>query len=470
MKPFIDDDFLLDTDAARELYHGFAEGRPILDYHCHLSPRDLAVNRRFTNLSEIWLDGDHYKWRAMRANGEAERFCTGDAAPYEKFLAFARTVSNALRNPLYHWTHIELKRYFGIEELLDESTAPGIWARANECLAASDMDAWGILKKFNVAMVGTTDDPTDDLCYHRELATGACPAIVAPTFRPDKAMAIADAATWNQWIDRLEAASGISCSTLSQFMDALDGRLDHFIKCGAKATDHGLERCPESIATDVEAAATFAAARSGREVSGVSADAFAGYILAQLAERYAERGLVMQLHLGTFRNVNSGVMRSYGADAGCDSVADSRQGPGLVRILGELSARAKLPKTILYNLNPADNYLFACMCGNFFEEGVPGKMQYGSGWWFLDQADGIRWQIDALSQLGLLSRFVGMLTDSRSFMSYCRHEYFRRILCKILGQDIEKGLIPRDIPRVGAMAEDICHRNAAQYFGISPQL
>ena len=463
---FITDDFVLSTKTARELYHGFAENRPIIDYHCHLSPKDLSENRRFTNLTEIWLEGDHYKWRAMRANGEPERFCTGDASPYEKFLAFARTVPNALRNPLYHWTHIELKRYFGIEELLNEDSAPRIWAKANECLAAPDMDAWGILRKFNVRMVGTTDDPADDLARHVEISKSACPAVVAPTFRPDKSMTLADIPAWNKWVDSLEGASGASCASLPMFMEALESRVDHFVKCGAKATDHGLARCPEQIASETEAAATFAAARSGRAVSPEKADAFAGYVLAQLGEMYADKGIVMQLHLGTFRNVNAGMMRSYGPDAGCDTVADYRQGPGLVRMLGELSGRGKLPRTILYNLNPADNYLFACMCGNFFEGGMPGKMQYGSGWWFLDQSDGMRWQIDALSRLGLLSRFVGMLTDSRSFMSYCRHEYFRRILCNMLGDDIEKGRIPPDTARVGAMVEDICHRNAERYFGL----
>ncbi|MFA5257842.1 MAG: glucuronate isomerase, partial [Opitutales bacterium] len=342
--------------------------------------------------------------------------------------------------------HIELKRYFGIDELLDEGTAPAIWERANERLAAPDMDAWGILRKFNVSLVGTTDDPSDDLAHHKKLAAGGCPARIAPSFRPDAALGVADAPAWNKWVDALGTADGRDCSTLADFLEALDARLDYFVECGALTADHGLSRCPESIAGEADAAATFADARKGLDVGGDRADAFAGHVLAHLGERYAERDMVMQLHLGAFRNVNVGMMRGYGPNSGCDTVADYRQGPGLVRILGELSAREKLPKTILYNLNPADNYLLACMCGNFFEGGVPGKMQYGSGWWFLDQADGMRWQIDALSRLGLLSRFVGMLTDSRSFMSYSRHEYFRRILCNILGEDIEKGLIRRTSP------------------------
>ncbi|MBN1404410.1 MAG: glucuronate isomerase [Opitutales bacterium] len=467
MKPFIHDDFLLNSSAARELYHGHAEGRPIIDYHCHLSPKDLADNRRFTNLTEIWLEGDHYKWRAMRANGEPEALCSGKGAPYEKFLAFARTVPQTLRNPLHHWAHMELARYFGISELLDEKSAPAVWENANAQLASEGMDSWGILKKFNVVMIGTTDDPTDDLAHHARLAKSACPAKVLPSFRPDKAFALGDIAEWNAWTDKLEAASNKGCVTLADFLAALDSRIDHFIAHGCVVTDHGLFNCPEQIAGESEAAAIFAAARAGRPVSAAQVEAFAGHVLAFLGERYAEKGLVMQLHLGAFRNVNTGMMNSYGPDAGCDSVGDYRQGPGLVKILGELSARGKLPKTILYNLNPADNYLFACMCGNFFEEACPGKMQYGSGWWFLDQMDGMRAQIDTLSRLGLLSRFVGMLTDSRSMMSYCRHEYFRRILCNMLGEDVEKGLVPPDMAALGAMVENISHRNADAYFGVN---
>jgi glucuronate isomerase len=467
MKPFISDDFLLSTPQARALYDSYAAGRPIVDYHCHLSPKDLATNRRFSNLTEIWLEGDHYKWRAMRACGEKEACCTGGASPYEKFLAFARTVPRTLRNPLYHWTHLELKRYFGIDTLLDEQSAPAIWEAANAQLAAPGMDSWGILKKFNVSMVGTTDDPCDDLAFHQRLATSACPAKVLPSFRPDKAMTLGDIAAWNAWTDRLAAASGESCASLASFECALQGRLAFFAKCGGRVTDHGLTSCPARIASPVQAAATFAKARSGRAVTADEADGFAGYLLALMGGMIADLGMVMQLHLGPMRNVNAAIMKSYGPDAGCDTVGDYRQGPGLALILGELALRGKLPKTIIYNINPADNHLFSCMCGNFFEEGVRGKMQLGSGWWFLDQERGIRAQLDALSDLGILANFVGMLTDSRSMMSYCRHEYFRRILCDVLGADMARGAVPDDLARVGAMVEDICHRNAEAYFGLN---
>jgi glucuronate isomerase len=463
---FITDDFVLSTKTARELYHGFAKNRPILDYHCHLSPKDLAANRRFNNLAEIWLEGDHYKWRAMRANGEAEIYCTGKADPYEKFLSFSRTVPKTLRNPLYHWTHLELKRYFGIDELLSEKTAPAIWEKANAALASEGMDSWGILKKFNVAMVGTTDDPCDDLAFHAKLSKSACPAKVLPTYRPDKANGVTDPAAWNKWVDALATASGKDCDTFSSFIEAMDARLDFFAAHGGKATDHGFSQCPALIATDTEAASTFEKARSRHAVSADEAEGFAGNLLAHLGEKICEKGMVMQLHVGAARNVNAVMMKNFGPDAGCDTVGDYRQGPGLIKILGEISARNKLPKTVIYNLNPADNALFAAMCGNFFEGGVPGKMQFGSGWWFLDQNFGIRAQLDSLSALGLLANFVGMLTDSRSLMSYTRHEYFRRILCDVIGSDVEKGLIPADMEALGNMVEDISHRNAERYFGL----
>ena len=463
MTPFIHDDFMLRSEAARILYHDWAEGRPILDYHCHLSPKDLAQNRRFANLTEIWLEGDHYKWRAMRANGEPEKFCTGTAPAYEKFLSFARTVPKTVRNPLHHWTHIELKRYFGIETLLSEKSAPEIWEKANALLAGPELDSWGILKKFNVAMVGTTDDPCDDLAWHKKLAASSCPAKVLPSFRPDKATALADIPAWNRWTDALSAASGIDCGSFDRFIEALDARLDYFAANGCKVTDHGYSQCPALISSEAEVRASFDKARAGRAVSADEAEGFAWYVLAHLGEKIADKGLVMQLHLGAFRNVNTGMMKSYGPDAGCDTIADFRQGPGLVKILGELSARGKLPKTVLYNLNPADNALFAGMCGNFFKDGGPGWMQYGSGWWFLDQNFGIRAQLDSLSSLGLLSNFIGMLTDSRSMMSYPRHEYFRRILCDVVGSDMQNGLIPPDLTASGNMIADICHRNAERY-------
>lgn len=465
MKPFIHDDFLLDTAAARQLYHGFAAEQPILDYHCHLSPKELAENKRFGNLYDIWLSGDHYKWRAMRLNGESERYCTGDAEPYDKFLAYARTVPATLRNPLYHWTHIELKRYFGIDRLLDETSAPQIWKEANAALATEELSPWGILKKFKVEMIGTTDDPTDDLCYHLEIANSACPARVLPSFRPDKAFAVDQSVGWNAWVDQLAAVSGVDCSSLGGLLKALSSRIDFFDTVGCVASDHGIEKCPNRIASAGDASLIFEKARrASGAVSAAEQDSFAGYLLCWLGEQYAEKGWAMQLHLGAIRNVNGAIFADYGADAGCDSIDDVSQVKGVATLLGELSTRGKLPKTILYNLDPSKNHAFATMCGNFFEEGVPGKVQFGSGWWFLDQIEGMTLQLNALSNLGLLSRFIGMLTDSRSFMSYPRHEYFRRLLCNILGDDIEKGHIPHDMPAVGQLVAQVCYGNAKSYF------
>jgi glucuronate isomerase len=467
MKPFIHDDFLLETSAARDLYHGFAADQPIIDYHCHLSPKDLAENRRFDNLYDVWLSGDHYKWRAMRLNGESERCCTGDAEPYDKFCAYARTVPATLRNPLYHWTHLELQRYFGIDQLLDEKSAPAIWEQANAALATDELSAWGILNKFKVEMIGTTDDPTDDLKYHAQIAKSDCPAKVLPSFRPDKAFMVGESQAWNAWVDQLEAASGIDCSSLNGLLGALSSRIEFFDTLGCVASDHGIEKCPVVIASDSDASRIFQQARSQNGiVSEAEQDAFAGFLLCWLGEQYAEKGWAMQLHLGAIRNVNAAIYADYGPDAGCDSIHDIAQVKGVATILGELSARGKLPKTILYNLDPAKNYAFATMCGNFFEEGVPGKVQFGSGWWFLDQLEGMTMQLNALSNLGLLSRFIGMLTDSRSFMSYPRHEYFRRLLCNMLGDDIEKGHLPRDLGLVSPLVSQVSYTNAKSYFNV----
>ncbi len=466
MRPYIHPDFLLQTAAARTLYHEYAEGLPIVDYHCHLPPAELAENHKFRDLTEIWLEGDHYKWRAMRAIGLDEKYCTGNASPYEKFLAFAETVPQTLRNPIHHWTHLELSRYFGIEELLTPESAPRIWSQANEKLAGEELRAWGILKQFNVQLVGTTDDPSDDLAHHIALQQSACPAMIVPTFRPDKALFIEKTADWNKWVDRLAAVSARDCSTFSGFLGALAARIAFFKECGARASDHGLERCPARIGSEAEAAATFAAARAGRLPNPDAAEAFAGFVLTWLGERYAEEGWAMQLHLGAIRSVNGDILRRLGPDKGCDSIGDFTQVVPLARLLGELAARQRLPRTIVYNLNPADNHAFATMVGNFFEAGVPGKMQFGSGWWFLDQLDGMTAQLNTLSSVGLLSQFIGMLTDSRSFMSYCRHEYFRRLLCNLLGNDMERGLLPDDTEQVGALVSAVCCGNAQRYFGL----
>ncbi len=464
--PFIHDDFLLETPAAVRLYHESAEDEPILDYHCHLPPQDVASNRRFRDLFEIWLEGDHYKWRAMRSNGVAEEFCTGDATSKEKFLAWARTVPHTLRNPLYHWTHLELKRYFGIEELLDESTAESIWERANEQLAGDELTAHGILDKFKVRVVGTTDDPADDLAHHREIAKSGIATRVIPTYRPDKALNVDQPEAWNAWIGTLEAAAGQSAGTLDELLDALKARHDYFHELGGRASDHGIERCFADFPSEAEAREIFNKARRGEAATPREKEQFASFIMLHVGRWNAERGWAMQLHLGARRNNSSRMFRKLGADTGFDSIGDWPQVDRLAIFLDRLDEENALPKTVLYNLNPADNYAFATMLGNFQDGSVPGKIQLGSGWWFLDQKEAMEWQMNALSNLGLLSRFIGMLTDSRSFMSYPRHEYFRRVLCNLLGRDMESGSLPKDFELVGGMVRNICYANARDYLGL----
>lgn len=468
MKPFIYDHFLLQTRTARRLYHRFAEDEPICDYHCHLSPKDLAENRRFNNLFEIWLEGDHYKWRAMRSNGVPERFCTGDAEPFEKFMAWARTVPHTLRNPLYHWTHLELKRYFGINDLLDERTAKSIWERASAKLATPEFTAQGLLKRFKVKVVGTTDDPTDDLKPHALLARSTLPTKVLPTFRPDRALAIHQPEAWNAWVDKLAAAADVDIRSLDALLDALKRRHDFFSEMGARMTDHGLEQACADFCTDAEAKAIFRKARAGKPVSPKERDQFATFILLFVGRLNAQKGWVMQLHLGAQRNNNSRLLKQLGPDTGFDSVGDFPQARSLAAFLDRLDSENALPRTILYNLNPADNYAFATMLGNFQDGTIPGKLQLGSGWWFLDQKEGMEWQLNALSNLGLLSRFVGMVTDSRSFMSFPRHEYFRRVLCNLIGRDVENNELPGEEALLGPMLRNICYGNAERYLGLKP--
>lgn len=466
MKPFITDEFLLSTQSARTLYSKYSAGQPILDYHCHIPAKDIAENRRFRDLTEIWLEGDHYKWRAMRANGISERYITGSASSYEKFLAWAKTVPYTLRNPLFHWTHLELLRYFGISELLNEETAPAIWDRANAMLASGDRSAHGILRKFDVRVVCTTDDPIDTLEYHEKLAADPNLATqVLPAFRPDKAFRIEDPEQFNSWLDALASASDTDIRNLNHLLDALNKRHDYFHEHGCRTSDHGLEFCPAESCTDAEASAIFDRVRAGRRVTPEETLRFASFVLLHTARLDAEKGWVKQLHLGALRNVNPSALRSLGPDTGFDSVGDRQQASSLGRFLACLAEENAVPKMILYNLNPADNYAFATMAGNFQDGSVAGKIQFGSGWWFLDQKEGIEWQLNALSNCGLLSRFVGMLTDSRSLMSYPRHEYFRRVLCNVLGGEMESGLLPADEKLVGNMVEAISYGNAAGYFG-----
>ena len=464
MSPYIHDNFLLQNDTAVRLFHGYAKEESIFDYHCHLSPKDLSENRQFANLFEIWLEGDHYKWRAMRLNGTEERFCTGDASPWEKFEAFAATVPYTLRNPMYHWTHLELARYFGIHEILNPQSAPAIWEKANAMLAEDDLSSWGILKKMKVAFVGTTDDPTDSLEYHKILKDSDCPATIAPSFRPDKGLGIQNSKVWKSWIEQLAGVVGKDLDTLAALKSALLERIDYFDEMGCRASDHGLSRCPLRIAGDIEADASYQKALVGKTLTQDEAEGFSGNLLAYLGECYAQKNWVMQLHLGPIRNVNTQLFQKIGPDIGCDSIGDDQQIPSLAGLLAELSIRNGLPKTILYNINPVDNYAFATMCGNFFEGGVKAKVQLGSGWWFLDQWDGMKWQLNTISRLGLLSHFVGMLTDSRSMMSFPRHEYFRRLLCQLIGEDVENGTLPNDIEAIGTMVKNIAFSNANGYF------
>lgn len=461
---FIHEDFLLGSDSARRLYHEFAASEPIIDYHCHLPPRDLAADRQFRDLFEIWLEGDHYKWRAMRANGVPERLCTGDAPPLEKFRAWAATVPHTLRNPLYHWTHLELARYFGIGELLDERSADRIWAIAAEQLATPRLTARGILGAFRVETVCTTDDPADDLAHHQSLSRGVLATTVLPTFRPDAALAVHRPGFFAGWIARLSAAVDRDIRTLPDMLAALEQRAEFFHAHGCRLSDHGLDACPAAAVAPADAEAVFARALRGEPVSAAERADYGAVVMLCLGRLYARLGWTMQLHLGALRDANGRMARARGTDQGCDSIGDFPQAVALARFLDALDGSGELPRTILYNLNPADNYVFATMAGNFQDGSIAGKVQFGSGWWFLDQKDAMEWQLDALSNLGLLSRFVGMTTDSRSFMSYPRHEYFRRTLCNLLGGDMERGEIPADFTLVGRMVRGICHDNAAAYF------
>ena len=465
--PFITDDFLLHSGAARRLYHEHAAGQPILDYHCHLPPADVARNRRFDNLFEIWLEGDHYKWRAMRANGVPERFCTGDAPPYEKFLAWAATVPRCLRNPLYHWTHLELQRYFGIDDLLDERSAPAIWKAANERLCSDELTAHGILRTFDVRAVCTTDDPADPLDHHLAIAASGIPTKVYPTFRPDRALQVDDPAQFNAWVKRLSETAKQPIGEFSDFLRALERRHQDFHDIGGRLSDHGLPYCYASPCTDFEAAAIFHRARAGQAASPAEHEQFASNLMLLFGRLDAQKGWTKQLHVGARRNVNTRMLATLGRDTGYDSIGDYPQVEGLAWYLDQLEQEGALPKTILYNNNPVDNYTLATMVGNFQDGSLAGRMQFGSGWWYLDQKEGIEWQINALSNVGLLANFVGMLTDSRSFMSYPRHEYFRRVLCNMLGAEMERGELPNDQALVGKMVEDICFENARKYLGLA---
>jgi len=463
MNAFLGEDFLLNTETARRLYREHAEPQPVLDYHTHLSAADIASDRRFDNLAEIWLEGDHYKWRAMRANGVPELFCTGDAPAYDKYLAWANTVPKTLRNPLYHWTHLELRRYFGIDDLLNEHTAPRIWETANQALA-DGLTTQAILKKLRVNAVCTTDDPTDDLLHHRALAEANLPFRVLPTFRPDSALRIHQPETFLPWLEKLSAAANTDIRNLATFLHGLSKRHEYFHWHGCRLSDHGLERCQASPCSETSAAQIFARALDQHPIGAEERDCYQSFLMLYFAHLDAEKGWTKQLHLGARRNANTSALHALGPDTGFDTIGDYPQGAALSSYLNVLEMENSLPQMVLYNSNPADTPVFAAVAGSFQSGGTPGKIQYGPAWWFLDQKDGISAQINALSNYCLLAHFVGMTTDSRSFLSFTRHEYFRRILCEIVGHDAAKGEVPMEPGLLDGMVEDVCFRNADRYF------
>jgi Glucuronate isomerase len=466
-KEFIHKNFLLDTKTASKLYHTYAEPLPIIDYHCHISPKEVAQNRMFENMTQIWLAGDHYKWRAMRTCGVKEQFITGNASDWEKFEMWARTVPKTIRNPLYHWTHLELKRPFGIsDKLLNEKTAKSIWEKCNAKLATPGFTTQGIAKRMNVEIICTTDDPIDSLEYHEAYAKkGNGFTKMLPAFRPDKAMAVENVDAFLSYLQKLETASGIEIKDFDSLLVALRARHDFFHSRGCRVSDHGIETAYAEDYTDSEIRFIFKKLQKGKSPDAVETLKFKSAMMYEFGVMDYEKGWVQQLHIGALRNNNSRMMRVLGSDTGFDSIGDFEIARPLAKFLDKLDTENKLAKTILYNLNPRDNELVATMIGNFQDGSIAGKLQYGSGWWFLDQRDGIQKQIEALSNLGMLSQFIGMLTDSRSFLSYPRHEYFRRLLCNILGGEIEQGLIPNDMKLIGGMVQDICYNNAKKYFG-----
>jgi len=464
MDNFITDDFLLQTESAKRLFHDHAEKLPIIDYHCHLSPQDIANDRQFNSITEAWLEGDHYKWRAMRTNGIDESFITGKKDDFQKFLKWAETVPQTLRNPLYHWTHLELKRYFGVDTLLNPQTAQGIYNDTSAKLQSKEYSVRNLMLKMNVEAVCTTDDPIDSLEHHRKIAADGFKVKVLPTWRPDKAMAVDDPESFNQYIDKLAVAANLEISTFDNLIDALRIRHEYFNENGCRLSDHGLETFFAEEYTDNEIKSIFLKVREGSNLAIADILKFKSAMLYHFAILDQEKNWVQQFHIGALRNNNSRMMKILGPDTGFDSISDLPVAQSLSKFLNRLDSDDRLAKTILYNLNPSDNEVYATSLGNFQGGGIPGKIQWGSAWWFLDQKTGMEKHIEALSALGLLSRFVGMLTDSRSLLSYPRHEYFRRILCNILGNDMEKGEIPADFELVGKMVENISYYNAVDYF------
>ena len=464
-KLFMGEDFLLQTKTAELLYNEYAKQMPIIDYHCHLSPQQIAEDIKFENLTQAWLYGDHYKWRAMRTSGVDESYCTGDKPDYEKFEKWAATVPYTMRNPLYHWTHLELKRYFDIHEILDPSSAKSIYENASAQIQTDDFSIKNLIRKMNVKVICTTDDPIDSLEYHKMVSESGFEVKINPAFRPDKAMEVSSPANFVAYVKKLEAVTNLSVSSFEDYLFALQNRHDFFASMGCSVSDHGLEEIYVEDFTGQEIEAIFTKVHAGKELNLLEQRKFKSCMLLHFAEWDWEKGWVQQYHLGALRNNNSRMLSKLGPDTGWDSIGDFSQASALSKFLNKLDSEDKLAKTIIYNLNPADNELMASMIGNFNDGSVAGKIQFGSGWWFLDQKDGIIKQLNALSNMGLVSRFVGMLTDSRSFLSFPRHEYFRRILCNLFGDEIENGELPNDTKWVGQIIQDICYNNANEYFG-----
>jgi glucuronate isomerase len=464
MKNFLDQNFLLQNKTAERLYHDYAAGMPIIDYHCHLDPAQIAANINFNNLTDIWLKGDHYKWRAMRANGINEEFITGPKSDWEKFEQWAATVPYTLRNPLYHWTHLELQRYFNIDEILSPKTARDIYDNCTQKLQTPGYSVQSLITRMNVEVICTTDDPIDNLEHHQKLRKSNWAVKVFPAFRPDKAMNADDINSFNGYMNKLESVSNIAITSYADYLKALKKRHDYFAENGCTVSDHGLERLYAEDYTGKEIDDIFNKIRSGKALQPMEVLKFKSAMLYEFALWDHEKGWVQQYHIGALRNNNSRAYRETGPDTGYDSIGDFSQAQALSKFLNKLDSSNQLTKTIIYNLNPADNELIATMAGNFNDGTVAGKIQFGSAWWFLDQKDGMSRQLNTLSSMGLLSKLVGMLTDSRSFLSYPRHEYFRRLLCNLFGEDIENGELPNDVEWTGKIIRDICYYNAKNYF------
>jgi glucuronate isomerase len=464
MKKFLDEDFLLETPTSQKLYHDYAHSMPIIDYHCHLSPEQIALDSRFENLTQAWLSGDHYKWRAMRTCGVEESYITGKRNDWEKFEKWAQTVPYTLRNPLYHWTHLELQRYFEQDQLLNKQSARSIYDSCSAKLQTPAYSVRNLLRKMKVSVVCTTDDPIDSLEFHQQVRKEGFEIQVLPAFRPDKAMNVEDIASFHGYVNQLEAVSNIHIASWKDYLDALKSRHDYFSTMGCTLSDHGIEQIYAEDYSEQEIIAIFNMLRSGKTITGEENLKFRSALLYTFALWDHEKGWVQQYHLGALRNNNSRMLKKLGPDTGWDSIGDFSQARALAKFLNRLDSSNQLTKTILYNLNPSDNEVFATMAGNFNDGSVKGKIQFGSGWWFLDQKDGMTRQLNALSHVGVLSQFVGMLTDSRSFLSYPRHEYFRRLLCNLFGVEIEKGELPDDLKWTGKIIQDICYNNAKNYF------